>query len=175
MSPGTGPSARPPNISESPRDQAVRGAISAAREVAGRHPEWPPALGPVSVAQYCLESAYGTRMSGANNPFGIKARLAEPATERSTWEVINGRRVEIVARFRDFRSLSHAFDEHGRLLCERKRQDGQLIYRKALVHRDDPFAFAAALTGVYATDPQYGEKLAKILRLVVLPLWTRSP
>ena len=64
----------------------------------------------------------------------------------------------IVARFRRFDSLAEAFDQHGKLLAT------AAPYVPAMEHTDDPDAFADALTGVYATDPNYGFTLKWVIR-----------
>ena len=105
----------------------------------------------VTVAQWAVESAWGAAIPpGSNNPFGIKAVGDQPAVESPTREVINGENVVVTARFRAFDSLSQAFDEHGRLLATAP------VYQDAMKQKDNPEAFADALTGVYATDPNYG-------------------
>jgi hypothetical protein len=113
----------------------------------------------VTVAQWAVESAWGGAMPpGSNNPFGIKATASQPAVESPTREVINGESVTITARFRVFESLSQAFDEHGRLLATAP------VYKDAMRQAGDPAAFADALTGVYATDPNYGFTLKWVMQ-----------
>lgn len=112
----------------------------------------------VCLAQFGLESAWGTRMPlGSNNPFGIKALEGEPFVAASTTEVEGGRRVRVLAKFRKFANFTEAFDRHGKLLGSSK------YYAKAREVRRDPKKFAEALTGIYATDPDYGGKLIKIM------------
>ncbi len=112
----------------------------------------------VTVAQWAVESAWGAFMPpGSNNPFGIKATGDQPEVDSPTREVINGENVTITARFRMFDSLSQAFDEHGRLLATSP------AYKTAMKQADNPEAFADALTGVYATDPNYGFTLKWVI------------
>jgi hypothetical protein len=113
----------------------------------------------VTVAQWAVESAWGGSMPpGSHNPFGIKATANQPAVESPTREVINGESVTVTARFRVFESLSQAFDEHGRLLATAP------AYKDAMKRTDQPEAFADALTGVYATDPNYGFTLKWVMQ-----------
>lgn len=141
------------NAPPSTAAQRIADAIAASKESEARLGI--PAL--VTFAQWAQESGWGKKMSGKNNPFGIKARAGEAGTDVVTHEVINGKRVKMVQRFADYESLADAFSAHARLLANGKP------YAKARTHLDDPFAFADALTGVYATDPKYGSKLKKIM------------
>jgi flagellum-specific peptidoglycan hydrolase FlgJ len=95
---------------------------------------------------------------GSNNPFGIKAAQGQPYVEAHTREVVSGKDVTIVARFRKFDSIAQAFDEHGRLLANHR------AYVRAMKVADNPDAFADALTGVYATDPRYGTVLKAAMK-----------
>jgi hypothetical protein len=114
---------------------------------------------PVSLAQWVVESAWGASMPpGSNNPFGIKAVENQPAVETETHEVVNGETIAITAKFRVFLSIAVAFDEHGRLLASSSH------YTTAMQQKDNPEAFADALTGVYATDPDYGMKLKWVMQ-----------
>jgi flagellum-specific peptidoglycan hydrolase FlgJ len=118
----------------------------------------------VTLAQWALESGWGKRMSGKHNCFGIKARAGEPCTSVVTHEVIKGKRVAVTCLFRDYASLTEAFDAHAKLL-----QTGSAYadFRKAL---PDLVKATAALGGGtparprYATDPAYGAKLMAIIR-----------
>lgn len=113
----------------------------------------------VTIAQWAVESAWGAAMPpGSNNPFGIKATAGQPAVESPTREVLGGEDVTVTARFRKFDSLAEAFDAHGRLLAT------ATPYRIAMTHANDCEAFADALTGTYATDPQYGYTLKWVIR-----------
>ncbi|MFV3517229.1 glucosaminidase domain-containing protein, partial [Mycobacterium tuberculosis] len=108
------------------------------------------------MAQYGLESSYGRRMpAGSNNPFGIKARPGEPyVLARTREEDRAGRSYYITAKFRKFANLEEAFDAHAKLLSSKR-------YRKFQRSRSVDEA-ADALTGVYATDHQYGRKLKSL-------------
>lgn len=95
----------------------------------------------VTLAQWAQESGFG-RSSLAlnqNNPFGITAGGDEHG-------------------FQHFDSIPDAFDAHGRLLATNDH------YIAAMRHTNDPNAFADALTGVYAKDPQYGAHLKKLMQ-----------
>ncbi|MBV9654289.1 MAG: glucosaminidase domain-containing protein [Acetobacteraceae bacterium] len=113
----------------------------------------------VTLAQWVVESAWGAAVPpGSNNPFGIKAQPGEPAVESPTREVVDGADVMVTARFRRFGSLGEAFEQHGRLLATAVR------YESAMKLASNPGAFADALTGVYATDPEYGYTLKWVMQ-----------
>ena len=112
----------------------------------------------ITMAQWAVESAWGAAMPpGSNNPFGIKARPGEPAVDAMTKEFEEGQMVTKPQPFRKFDSLADAFDAHGKLLATGNP------YKKAMAVKDDPDAFADALTGVYATDPNYGTTLKYVI------------
>jgi hypothetical protein len=113
----------------------------------------------VTIAQWAVESAWGASMPpDSNNPFGIKAAPGQPAVESMTREVEDGKSVFLPQPFRKFDSLAQAFDLHGQLLASNP------VYKPAMAQKDNPDAFADALTGVYATDPQYGTTLKFVIR-----------
>ncbi len=113
----------------------------------------------ITIAQWAVESAWGAAMPpGSNNPFGIKATGDDPAVEADTREVMAGQSIMISAKFRKFMSLTEAFDLHGKLLATAP------VYAPAMQKKDDPEAFADALTGVYATDPLYGSTLKYVIK-----------
>ncbi len=114
---------------------------------------------PVTLAQWVVESAWGAAMPpDSNNPFGIKAVENQPAVETETHEVVNGETITVTAKFRVFPTIADAFDEHGRLLATSSH------YTAAMQQKQNPEAFADALTGVYATDPDYGMKLKWVMQ-----------
>lgn len=112
----------------------------------------------ISLAQWALESAWGKKTSGPFNYFGMKALPGQPSVIVSTHEVYKGRTIAVQAAFRAFGSAAEAFEAHGKLLATGKP------YAKARTKLPDPFAFANALTGIYATDPKYGATLGAIIR-----------
>lgn len=118
----------------------------------------------VTIAQWKLESASGTHMpTGSNNPFGIKAKAGEAYVEALTTEFINGVKHVVLQRFKKFDTIAEAFDAHAKLLATGK------AYSEARKHENDPKAFAEALTGKYATDPLYGDKLKKLMQSGLAP------
>lgn len=134
--------------------QRVADAMSAAKASEAKYGV--PAL--VSFAQWALESNRGASMpAGSNNPFGIKAKAGQDYVEAMTNEFRNGKMERVKQRFAKFASLADAFEAHARLLANGKP------YANARTHLGDPYAYADALTGVYATDPKYGQKLKTII------------
>jgi flagellum-specific peptidoglycan hydrolase FlgJ len=112
----------------------------------------------VSIAQYGLESGWGAHMPpGSNNPFGIKALAGQARSNTLTREVVDGQDVVIHAGFRVFASIAEAFDAHAELLATAG------AYTAARARLPDVGGFVAALTGVYATDPNYGRELMAII------------
>jgi hypothetical protein len=113
----------------------------------------------VTIAQWAVESAWGASMPpDSNNPFGIKAVPPQPAVESMTREVEGGVSVFKPQPFRKFDSIAEAFDLHGKLLATNP------VYKNAMAQKDNPEAFADALTGVYATDPNYGTMLKFVIK-----------
>jgi flagellum-specific peptidoglycan hydrolase FlgJ len=105
-----------------------------------------------------VESAWGAAMPpGSNNPFGIKAVGNQNGVESLTHEVVGGETVTKPDKFRVFASLQDAFEEHGRLLASSP------VYAGAMRLADNPAAFADALNGIYASDPNYGSILKWVI------------
>jgi hypothetical protein len=114
----------------------------------------------VTIAQAIDESAWGQSVLATtdHNLFGIKGTGPAGADVQPTQEFINGQLVNTTASFRIYHDVAQSIDAHARLLA----RSGD--YAGAMSQRHNPDAFAAALTGVYATDPQYGAKLIRLMR-----------
>jgi LysM repeat protein len=117
----------------------------------------------VTLAQAILESDWGrSRLSSeANNLFGIKA-LREPGSagvyEASTREVYSGQSVMVLGAFKAYLSIADSIADHGNWFHDNRR------YHDALTVRDDPRAFAYAISAAgYATDPGYAPKLIDLM------------
>jgi flagellum-specific peptidoglycan hydrolase FlgJ len=161
----------PPAPALSPKQQALAEVLAACAVAAAKHRDWPSALWPVTAAQWALESFWGTAMpKDSQNPFGVKAAHGQPYVEALTWEWENGKKISKTQLFRKYANFAEALEDHGRLIVT-GAHSGKLIYAAALAHADDPHAFARALTGVYATDPTYGDKLCRLLDGGILAAW----
>ncbi len=123
----------------------------------------------VSLAQWALESGWGSAVSGKNNYGGITAKVKdavfpfvpgtplEPATLCWTHENWQGKRVKCQRWFKDYDTPQLFFEAHAKLLAT------GAPYANARSKLPDPRAFADALTGVYATAPDYGKQLKAIM------------
>ena len=113
----------------------------------------------VTIAQAIDESGWGQSLLATNdhNLFGIKGTGPAGSDQQPTQEVINGQLVNLSASFQIYQSIAQSIDAHGRLLAR------SADYAGAMAQNNDPNAFAAALTGVYATDPSYGSKLIQLM------------
>lgn len=113
-------------------------------------------LASVTLAQWAVESGYGKHSPG-NNPFGMKATTKQSGADYASNEVIDGKVITQVSKFRVFASIDEAFDAHGKLLATGKPYIGCNIYR------DDYHMYCAVMGKIYATDPEYSRKLINII------------
>ena len=109
-------------------------------------------------AQWALESGWGKKPSGTNNFFGIKATDSESSTSKPTWEVINGKRVDTSANFKNYETPQDSVND---LVNKWYKDFGS--YKG--VNRAGSAAEAADLLRQegYATDPNYSKKLKDIM------------
>jgi hypothetical protein len=88
---------------------------------------------------------------------------------RPTEEYLDGSWVATTASFRVYHSVAESIADHSRLLATGES------YQQAMANRQAPDAFANDLTGVYATDPNYGSSLIAIMRLYNLYRYDPTP
>jgi Mannosyl-glycoprotein endo-beta-N-acetylglucosaminidase len=137
--------------------QAFIGAVAPAA-VAGQRKYGVPAS--VTIAQAIDESGWGQSNLAVDqhNLFGIKGTGPAGSYQELTQEYENGQLVTSMSSFRAYRNAAQSVDDHGKLLATSG------YYRRAMAVRGNPNAFAASLTGVYATDPEYGAKLIMLMQ-----------
>ncbi len=120
----------------------------------------------ILVAQAALETGWGRAImhseSGDNshNLFGIKTHGWQgKAVESTTHEFSAGERIKQNDFFRGYDSYDESFSDYLQFLTTNPR------YREALSHASDPQAFVKGLQEAgYATDPNYADKILKILQ-----------
>ncbi len=115
----------------------------------------------VTIAQAIDESGWGqSKLAAADhNLFGIKGTGPAGHATMPTREYENGAWVTINAPFRAYHNIAESIEDHSQLLATGP------AYQHAMANRHQPDAFATALTGVYATDPEYGSHLIALMRL----------
>ncbi len=115
----------------------------------------------VTIAQAIDESGWG--QSGLatkdHNLFGIKGSGPAGSDVYSTSEYQDGQWVTVDAGFRVYHNIAESIADHSELLAN------GAAYQRAMADRDVPDAFANDLTGVYATDPNYGANLIALMKL----------
>lgn len=134
-------------------DEKFKKVMQAAANAGDPHPA-------VVAAQWAIESGWGAKESGKNNFFGIKARPGQPGTVRKTREVINGRSVYINDRFADYNTLEEGIAARVAFTKQNKRYE-----RSGYFSARTPYEAAQALQrGGYATDPNYANSLAAVIK-----------
>jgi len=121
------------------------------------------------MAQAALESGWGKREIRADdgrssyNLFGIKADKSwkGPVVETTTTEYVNGVAQKIQAKFRAYSSYEESFTDYARFLTSNPR------YANVLATKDPAEAAHGLQRAGYATDPQYGGKLVRIMKQMV--------
>lgn len=117
------------------------------------------------MAQAALESGWGKREIRAKdgttsfNVFGIKADKSwkGPVVEATTTEFVNGAAQKTQARFRAYGSYEESFADYARFLTGNPR------YASVLATPDPAQAAYCLQRAGYATDPDYGGKLVRIM------------
>ncbi|SEA41367.1 flagellar assembly peptidoglycan hydrolase FlgJ [Variovorax sp. YR216] len=121
---------------------------------------------PLILAQAALESGWGKREIRADdgtqsfNLFGIKADKSWQGrvVETTTTEYVDGEPQRVRAKFRAYDSYEEAFTDYARFMTRNPRYAG-------VVTAGDPTEAAHGLQRAgYATDPQYGQKLVRIMQ-----------
>ena len=114
----------------------------------------------VTIAQAIDESGWGQSALAVNdhNLFGIKGTGPAGSDILPTEEYENGQWVSINSGFRVYHNFAESIEDHGELLATSG------YYTQAMADRNDPDAFANALTGVYATNPEYGADLIQLMQ-----------
>jgi peptidoglycan hydrolase FlgJ len=118
------------------------------------------------MAQAALESGWGRREIRAEdgtpsyNLFGIKADKSwkGPVAETTTTEYVNGVAQKNRATFRAYGSYDEAFTDYAKFLATNPR------YTHVLSTRDPAEAAHGLQRAGYATDPEYGGKLVRIMK-----------
>lgn len=136
-----------PRPSEAPVGNTWDGVAAAAKAAGAKFPE-------LVAAQWALESGWGKHLSGQHNYFGLKGS----GTSTATKEFINGKWVIITDSFIDFPDLATCVQ----YLVDRWYKD---FKRYQGVNRGADRNAAARLLVAegYATDPQYAEKLIRLM------------
>lgn len=112
----------------------------------------------ITIAQAILETGWGKHMVG-NNVFGIKAQAGYtgPKVTVQTTEYVRGKRVKVSADFRAYASYNESMVDHAKLLGESSRYQA---VRSAKTYKE---ACIQLQKCGYATDPQYANKLIKLI------------
>lgn len=121
---------------------------------------------PLILAQAALESGWGRREIRGDdgvqsfNLFGIKADRGwrGPVVESATTEYVDGVAQRVRAKFRAYGSYEEAFTDYARFLTRNPR------YARVLASEDPAQAARGLQRAGYATDPQYGDKLVRIMQ-----------
>ena len=125
----------------------------------------------VTIAQAIDESGWGQSQlaTADHNLFGIKGTGPAGTVVLPTEEYQDGTWVATTASFRVYNSVAESIADHSRLLATGES------YQQAMANRHAPDAFANDLSGVYATDPNYGSNLIAIMRLYNLYRYDPAP
>ena len=120
----------------------------------------------LQTAQAILETGWGQSVPSdkytgkkSNNLFGIKGSSTSGSVVSHTWEVYNGIRYSVDAKFRAYGSLEESWNDHKALLLNAERYG---IFRDVM-YNSNMGAWAIRRAG-YATDPNYPLKLMKIIK-----------
>ena len=145
------------SVSDTPSQQAFINSIAPGALAAQRQYGVPAA---VTIAQAIDESGWGQSLLATqdNNLFGIKGTGPAGSVLRPTEEYENGQPVGVTAPFRVYSNVAQSIADHSLLLATGSS------YKQAMADRRSPDAFANDLTGVYATDPNYGASLISLMR-----------
>ncbi len=118
----------------------------------------------ITLAQAILESDWGQSKLATdyNNFFGVKASSGMRKVTLPTKEVQDGQWVTVQAPFRWYTSWQESIWDHGKLLAS-GTQDNPRRYEAVIQAANYQAAARALVTGGYATDPDYANKLIRVI------------
>lgn len=114
----------------------------------------------VVIAQGALESGWGASIIGRFNLFGRKWNGTGNYIEKETQECINGEWITETDKFQDYDNLLAAIDDWCILMTQ------EPAYAEALAmwnNTHDIDQFVPAMAAVYATDPDYSDKILQTI------------
>ncbi|KZK06339.1 MULTISPECIES: LysM peptidoglycan-binding domain-containing protein [Lactococcus] len=120
----------------------------------------------VMIAQAILESNWGSsQLSRAPyyNLFGIQGTYQGKSVVFKTQEYLNGKWVTKDMPFRVYPSFNESFQDNARVLKTTNFGNGPYYIKAWRANASTYQAATAALTGRYATDPNYGASLNRII------------
>ncbi|MER2225967.1 MAG: glycoside hydrolase family 73 protein [Carnobacterium sp.] len=118
----------------------------------------------ISIAQAILESDWGNSELSIknNNYYGIKGSDSEPTATMTTKEYVDGEWIEIKADFRKYATWQESMEDHSELFTKGTTWN-ENQYEKVLTAADYKEAAYALQESGYATDPDYPEKLIRLI------------
>jgi len=127
-----------------------------AKEVGIKFPE-------IVAAQFSVESDHGLSVTGKNNYFGIKATQSEidagQSTLAPTFEEINGKKVRVMAHFKNFESIKESLEHY------KKFWNDNYLDRKGISTVDTVEKAVKLLKdNGYATDSDYIKLVLEVIR-----------
>jgi flagellum-specific peptidoglycan hydrolase FlgJ len=175
--PTSAPTSAPANVKPAPARPSQSGTrnqlafISLVAPGAGAAQQRYGVPASVTIAQAIEESAWGQSSLAAeyHNLFGIKGTGPAGSVTLPTQEYENGSWVTIDAQFAVYHNEAESIAGHAELLATSG------YYVQAMADRAYPDAFANNLTGVYATDPDYGANLIALMKLYNLYQYDAVP
>ncbi len=152
-----------PSAKDQAREEFLGTIGETAREVAANHDLYAS----VMIAQASLESHFGTSGLGSSpnfNLYGIKGQYENKSVQFDTQEDDGkGNMTTVKADFRKYPSYEASMDDYANLLAKGTSWD-PTIYKEAFKTNARTYLEATnALTGTYATDSSYEEKLNALI------------
>ena len=126
--------------------------------------KWPGMRMAVCVAQAALETGWGKRLIGGWNLWGIKSVKWVPGSvdiETKEWDKETRAFIRVTAKFCTFATPEEAFGAYGRLVTNSPNYSGAR-------DRVDLASYVREIAKVWATDPQYAEKIMLVIREAAL-------
>ncbi|WEV43203.1 glycoside hydrolase family 73 protein [Lactobacillus sp. ESL0684] len=119
----------------------------------------------ITIAQACLESDYGQSSLSQkyNNLFGVKGTNPNTSAVLTTKEYVKGKWVEVKARFQIYDSYEASIRAHAELF-QKGTTWNHRQYRHVLAAKDYEKQAHALVQDGYATDPNYADKLIKLIK-----------
>lgn len=124
------------------------------------------------IGQTCQETGYGkTSLVKVWNVIGMKATLlpyksptwSGKAVIKGTWEEVNGQRTDKDDAFREYASIQDCLEDYCTFMRDGQSSPGVYKYRHILAW-GDPERVLRYVSGRYATDHTYADKVLDIIR-----------